>query len=152
MLKNGISMIKFSQVLKKILKEDVSYTPEKANQILVKHKKDFDTYQTQAERMYNIMENFSVGDLLEPNGENKISKFSDTANALADKISNIGDELINIADNEDNLYDEAHDLASKYNKLYSHLWQMYNFTYKLVSIKNSLKDREIEELIKYKKQ
>lgn len=145
----NFSLIK---ILNVILKEDVSYTPEKANQILTKHRKDFSTYQDQAERMYNIMQNFTIADLLEPNGEDKISKFSDTANALYDKLSNIWDELINLSDDHENLKSESQDIAEKYRRLYEHIWQMYSFTNKFYSIKDDLKDSELKHLTQYKKQ
>jgi hypothetical protein len=137
------------------IKEDLSYTTDKAKSLFEKHSKDLSNYESQAERFLNVVENFALGDLLEEGGEEKLDKIGDGIEAVSNKVSNIYDDLIRIGDDmeeqDESLHDSAADLSSQYHKLYMHLVAMKFFVHNVYMASVNMKEDDYENLTKYKK-
>lgn len=140
----------------KALEEDVDYTPEKSQELIAKYEKEFGNYESQAERLNNVFQAFSIGDLLEQGGEDKLNKIEDTAEHLHGKLNKIWSDLLSVQDSleDDNkdIRDKAVRMDIKYNKLYKYVWQIYNFSNKIRAVKDNLKDQDLKDLTQYKVQ
>jgi len=144
------------KINRKKIKEDVSYTPDKAKSLLEQYDKDFSNYQSQAERLFNIVQGFSLGDLLEQGGEDKLDKISDTIEKLQNKVTDIYDNCENIAEDmydngENDLKNLGRTISSKYHKLDIHLHAMWMFTKNIYGASIDMKEDDLNNLIKYKK-
>lgn len=138
------------------VKEDVTYTPEKASEIIQKYEKEFSNYQSQVERLYNILQHFSIGDLLEDGGEDKVNNISNAGEKLYDKLHNIYSQITKVGDSfEDDyhgeIYTKCTDLEDKYVKLYNHVHRIHQFAYAIKNVKDDLDEDDLNDLINYKK-
>lgn len=143
--------------LKVIKEEYATYTPEKAKELIDKYEKEFDTYRSQAERLYNVMDGFTIGDLLEDRGEDKLKKIHDAAYKLHDKANKLWNLLsddigADMSDQDEReLSDKAREIGEKYNELYKFLYELQDFANKLADVKEDFGEDELKTLTNYKK-
>lgn len=88
------------------IKEDVTYTKDKAKELIEKYKKDLERYNSNAKLLYGKFSGITMGDILEESGIEEFKRIGEAAEKFYDKISN---EYYKIGDIRSQMYDDYDD-------------------------------------------
>lgn len=135
-------------LVKKKLKEEVSFTPEKRDEFYKKCESEYSKSKDEVERYINIFSSFNIGDMME--NLDKAKKFISAGETIEKKFDSISKRLWDDADawdEEDNHseYSKTLALEDKYSKLKDSVYKIYDGMEDIIRLFEKIKEKDGEE-------
>ncbi len=129
---------------RKKLSEEVSYTPQKREEIYKKAQDEFDKNKSDVERYLNIFKSFSIDELLE--NDAKAKKIISAGEAMESKFDKISGDLessgYSYEDEDDQQkYNEYMELRNKYESLRDSCYTLHDTLNDIVDLVEKNKDK-----------
>ncbi len=134
-------------LVKKKLKEEISFTPEKRDEFYKKTESEYPKFKQEVERYINIFSGFNMGEMLD--NIDKAKKFVVAGETIEKKIESISKRLWDDADvwsEEDNHseYSKTIALEDKYSKLKDSVYKIYDAMEDIIRLFEKIKEKDDE--------
>jgi len=132
-------------LVRKKLKEDVSFSPEKREEFYKKCESEYSKSKQEVERYINIFNGFNMGEMME--NIDKAKNFVKVGETIEKKFESISKRLWDDADawDEEGNHDEYSktiSLEDKYSKLQNSVYKIYDSMEDIIRLFEKLKDDE----------